>query len=307
MDATHLHLLLNHVPTVGFSIAIALFLLSLVVRSSDLKQAGLVLFVLIALATLPTYVTGNGAQVVVQENPDVSLTLIESHEGAAFLALILMELTGALAWLALWTLRRTARLSGGMTATLVVLSLATFAVTARAANIGGEISHGELRGAVEPTTFVGPLARTVGDFVRDEPWAWIASETVHFIGLSLLVGIVLLINLRMLGVARQLSFSVLDRLLPWAMLGFAANTMTGMLFVAAAYGQYVNSAAFYWKLLFVVVAAVTTLYFTYDRAWLLEDGQDAPTLSKAAAGLSLALWVGVLYWGSMLPFIGTAF
>jgi hypothetical protein len=217
-----------------------------------------------------------------------------------------MELTGALAWLALWTLRRTSRLSSTTGNAILALSVVTFGLMAMTAKLGGEINHPEIRSAVEPT-FIGPLARVVGDYVRDTPWTWIVSETLHFIGLSLLLGVMLVINLRMLGLARRLPFSALDRLLPWAMLGFAVNTLTGMLFIAASYGQYVASSTIYWKLLFVVLAAVNTLYFTFDRTWLLGTDREAPALSKAAAATAIVLWVGVLYWGSMLPFIGTAF
>jgi hypothetical protein len=307
MDPTHLHLLLNHVPTVGFGVGLALFVASLVIRSNDLKQAGLLVLVGVALATIPTYVTGNSAQLEIESNPGVTTTLIQAHEGAAFLALIFMELTGAVAWLALWTFRRTSRLSNGLAGTILVLSFLTLGLTTDAANMGGEINHPEIRGEEEPVALAGPLARRAGEFVRDTPWAWVASETLHFVGLSLLVGVMLLVNLRMFGIVRQIPFTVLDRLLPWAMLGFAMNVLTGMLFVAASYGQYVASAAFYWKLLFVLLAGANTLYFTFDRTWLQGEGHAAPTLSKVAAALAMFLWVGVLYWGSMLPFIGTAF
>ena len=316
MDPTHLHLLLNHVPTVGFGIGVAMFVLGLVGRSNDLKQASLVIFVGVALITIPTYVTGNAAQVHLQERGEVSdgttegmvtLSLIETHEGAAFLALGFMEVTGALAWLALWRFRRTLNVSPGMNGVLLVLSLATLGLMAQAANVGGMINHPEIRGAEEMTTFAGHLGRVAGDYVRDTPWTWIAAETIHFVGLSMLVGVILLIDLRVLGFMKQVSFAALDRLLPWAMLGFAINTFTGMLFFAAAYGQYTNNPAFFWKLVFVMLAGVNTLYFTFDRTWALEPGRDAPMLSKAAAIGAMFFWVGVMYWGSMLPFIGNAF
>jgi hypothetical protein len=194
-----------------------------------------------------------------------------------------------------------------MGAILLVLSLATMGLMAQAAAVGGLINHPEIRPAEEVTTFAGPLARTVGDFVRDTPWTWIAAETLHFIGLTLIVGVILVINLRMLGFMKQLSFAALDRMLPWAMLGFAINTFTGMLFYAAAFGQYAANPAFYWKMVFVVLAGANTLYFTFDRAWSIAPGNDAPALSKAAAVGAMVLWVGVMYWGSMLPFIGNAF
>jgi hypothetical protein len=315
MDPTHLHLLLNHVPTVGFGIGIALYFLALITRSNDLKQGSLVIFVVIALITIPTYVTGNAAQIKLldlgaigeADSARVTQSLVQTHEGAAFLALTLMEITGALAWLALWQFRRSSLLSSAMAGTLLVLSLITIGVTALAANVGGHISHPEIRGTEEVTTFAGHMARTFGNFVRDTPWAWTSAETIHFVGLTLLVGVLLLINMRMLGFMKQVPFEALDRLLPWAMLGFAINTMTGMLFFAASANSYVGNPAFYWKLVFVLLGGINVLYFTFDRTWAQEPGREAPALSKLAAMSAMCLWVGVMYWGSMLPFIGQAF
>jgi hypothetical protein len=315
MDPTHLHLLLNHVPTVGFGIGLALFIVALIADSDHLKQASLVVFVVVALLTIPTYVTGNAAQIKLQDagaigtadGTRVTLSLVQAHEGAAFLALTFMEITGALAWLALWIHRRTSRTSNAMAGSVLVLCLITFGLTAMAANVGGHISHPEIRGSEEVTTFAGHLARVVGNFTRDTPWAWSSAETIHFIGLSLLIGVLLLINMRMLGFMKQIPFEALDRLLPWAMLGFAINTMTGMLFFAASSSSYVGNPAFYWKLVFVVLGGVNVLYFTFDRTWAQETGRDAPGLSKLAAMCAMFLWVGVMYWGSMLPFIGQAF
>jgi hypothetical protein len=316
MDPTHLHLLLNHVPTVGFGVGLFLFIVALIAKSNDLKQASLVVFVGVAILSIPAYATGNAAQGELIEagvigDPDAGAetpeALVLEHEGAAFLALGFMELTGALAWLALWKFRRTSSLSGGGASVILVLALISIALMAQAAAVGGLINHPEIRPEEEVTTFAGPMARTVGDFVRDTPWTWIAAETLHFIGLTLIMGVVLLLNLRMLGMMRQLSFAALDRMLPWAMLGFALNTFTGMLFYAAAFGQYAENPAFYWKMIFVALAAANTLYFTFDRTWMQAPGSDAPALSKAAAASAMVLWVGVMYWGSMLPFIGNAF
>ena len=316
MDPTHLHLLLNHVPTVGFGVGLFLFIVALIAKSNDLKQASLVIFVGVAILSIPAYATGNAAQGKLIEDgvigdPDAgaetSEALVLEHEGAAFLALGLMELTGALAWLALWKFRRTSALSSGAASVILVLALISIGLMAQAAAVGGLINHPEIRPEEAVTTFAGPIARTVGDYVRDTPWTWIAAETLHFIGLTLIMGVVLLLNLRMLGMMRQLSFAALDRMLPWAMLGFALNTFTGMLFYAAAFGQYAENPAFYWKLIFVVLAAANTLYFTFDRTWTQAPGSEAPGLSKAAAVSAMVLWVGVMYWGSMLPFIGNAF
>ena len=110
MNLAHIHLLLNHFPTIGTIIGIGLFLVGLAAKSNDLKRASLVVFLGIALVTLPTYMSGNAAQEVICKgqpkgpckDPGVSKALIEKHEGAALLAFAFMEFTGAFAWLGLW-------------------------------------------------------------------------------------------------------------------------------------------------------------------------------------------------------------
>ena len=57
LSPTHIHLLLNHFPTVGFIIGICLFVAALIARSDHLKQASLVLFVGIAMLTIPNATT----------------------------------------------------------------------------------------------------------------------------------------------------------------------------------------------------------------------------------------------------------
>ena len=308
LTPTHIHLLLNHVPTIGFGIAMGLFIGALVSRSDDLKKASLTVLVVVALLTLPTYVTGNAAQESIQNLPGVSKTLIETHEGAALVAFIFMGITGAVAWLALWQFHRRSRISPRTLGTVLVLAVVTMGLVARAANVGGEIRHTEIQLTTESTTAEGPIARDLATWVKAVPWVWPAAETLHFIGLSLLMGVVLLIDLRMLGVMKQVSVQALDRLIPWGILGFGLNVVTGMLFFVAAPEQYTQNVAFFWKVGLMLVAVFNGLYFTvYDKAWALAPGADAAPLSKVMAASALLLWIGVMYYGSMLPFIGNAF
>src|ERR687898_3655348 len=110
LSTTHLHLVLNHVPTIAFIIAIGLFVAALIARSDHLSQASLVLFAGIALVTIPVYVTGNAAaQAICVAEPNepcadaaISRPLIELHEGAAALSLLTIVVTGGFAWFGLW-------------------------------------------------------------------------------------------------------------------------------------------------------------------------------------------------------------
>ena len=59
------------------------------------------------------------------------------------------------------------------------------------------------------------------------PWLWPLCETLHFIGLALLMAVVGLLDLRMLGFAKDIPLGPLQRLTPWGILGFAINLVTG--------------------------------------------------------------------------------
>jgi hypothetical protein len=308
MELTHIHLLLNHFPTIGNIIGGCLFVLSLIANSDDLKRASLVVLLGISLIAIPTYMSGNGAQEAIKSLPGVSKSLIETHEGAALVALGFMEVTGAFAWLGLWQFRRLARVPSWNLAVILVLTLVSLGLMARAANIGGEIRHAEIRAGEGTVTPEGDLARRVGSFVTDTPWMWPTCETLHFIGLTLLLGVVLLVDLRVLGVLKGVSFASLHRLLPWAAFGFGVNVITGMLFFVGIPGQYTGNPAFYWKVGLVMLAGANALYFTLlEEPWALGPGEEAPLTAKVAAASAMVLWVGVMYFGSMLPFIGNAF
>jgi len=67
MNTPHLHLLLNHVPTVGTVIAFGLFLLSFVRKDDGLKRVSLEVFYIIALLTLPAYLSGVGTQMALDQ------------------------------------------------------------------------------------------------------------------------------------------------------------------------------------------------------------------------------------------------
>jgi hypothetical protein len=320
MNLAHIHLLLNHFPTIGTIIGIGLFLVGLAAKSNDLKRASLVVFLGIALLTLPTYMSGNAAQEMICKgqpkapcaDPGVSKALIEKHEGAALLAFLFMQFTGAFAWLGLWQYRRISRFPGWSLGAVAVLSLVTFGLMAQAASIGGEIRHPEIREALtaQAAQIEGqqPLGRAVAGFVIGQRWVWATCETLHFVGLCLLFGIASFVDLRMLGMMKGISFHALHRLLPWGVLGFGMNLITGMFFFVAAYDQYTTNTVFQWKVVLMMVAGLNVLYFTiFDEPWELGPGDDAPVTAKFVAASAFVLVIGVIFCGRMLPFLGKAF
>jgi len=316
VNLAHLHLIMNHVPTVGSVAALGLLLLAFVRRNEHLKHVGLELLFVIAVLTLPVYVSGVAAHRDIRDRPGVSEDAIKVHQDAALIGFTVTELAGFVAWIAVWQSRRRGRAARGLVPVVMVLLVVALAVMGRAANLGGEIRHPEIlmggaaAAAGDPNRFMTSAITQVAVY---SPWAWPAAEAVHFLGLSLSFGVLLAVNLRILGVMKQIPFADVHRLLPWGMLGFGANLVTGMFFFVGQPGQYTASTPFYWKVAFLVIAGANFLYLTvFGKAWAREGdhgdgGFDASLADKTMAILSIAAWLAVLYAGRMLPFLGRSF
>src|SRR6185369_2785618 len=98
-NLAHIHLLLNHFPTIGFAIGFALLVIGAFTKADEIQRASLVILFLIAVIAIPTYLSGPAAldkickreagQIICP--PGLSLTLVEEHEDWALLAFSLME------------------------------------------------------------------------------------------------------------------------------------------------------------------------------------------------------------------------
>ena len=141
-------------------------------------------------------------------------------------------------------------------------------------------------------------------------WLWPVCETFHFIGLALLLGTAGLFDLRLMGFLKRIPVSAAMQLRPWAAVGIVINLITGVLFFVGAPGQYIDNTAWWAKLSFLAIAILNIAFFEtrHGAEMLRMSGQEATPLSfKIAGAVSIASWLGVLYFGRMLPFIGNAF
>jgi hypothetical protein len=131
--------------------------------------------------------------------------------------------------------------------------------------------------------------------------------------MAMLVGIVGVFDLRLLGMAKRLPVAPLQRLMPWALLGFVLSLGSGLVFITANPRQYLAplSLSFVAKMFFILLACLNVLFFYATGLKRAADGvdagQDAPFGAKVSAGVSLLLWVGVMYWGRVLQFFGKSF
>lgn len=145
MSATHLHLLLNHLPVLGSLFGWGIFAAALLRKSEEMKKAALGLFVISAVVALPVFFTGEPAEEAVKALPAVSEALIERHEESAVVALAAVEILGALSLAGLFSFRKRGVLPGSMATAVFVSALLTAVLMARTANLGGQIRHSEIR------------------------------------------------------------------------------------------------------------------------------------------------------------------
>jgi hypothetical protein len=153
-------------------------------------------------------------------------------------------------------------------------------------------------------------ASSASAWINERTWVWPLCEILHFIGLSLLIGVTGFFDLRLMGFFRRVSIAAVRDLMPLALVGFAINLMTGAVFLVGLPDQYAHNAIFWYKVAFIMVAGVNAA--VYESRWSarvlsLEPGSDTPAAVKLIGLLSLVAWFAVLYCGRMLPFLGDAY
>ncbi len=151
---------------------------------------------------------------------------------------------------------------------------------------------------------------TLSAYMRRARWAWVICESLHFFGMSLLIGTVGLFDLRLLGFARQVPILVLHRLIPIGIAGFALNLATGFCFLAGTPDQYLFNAAFHVKVALVAIAGLNVLFFygrVFARLHALPAEAPPPLSAQVAGAVSLTAWVGVMSAGRLLTFFRPPF
>ena len=143
-------------------------------------------------------------------------------------------------------------------------------------------------------------------FVRTVAWVYPAVETAHYVGLTFLVGSIMLIDLRLLGFAPSLPMSSMIGLLPWVWVGFVINVISGSVMFVYGATNFGTNSVFWLKMLFMVLAGANALVFTLTAArsgsqWL--DTGSVPPLVKLVATASLVLWVCVVTTGRWMAYI----
>lgn len=144
MNATHIHLLLNHFPIIGTMIAAIVLTIGLIKKNNLVIRISAFLIAGIAIITIPVFLTGEPAEESVEKLPGVSNLMIEQHEDFAQIALWLMELSGAISLVYLFINFKNNVLNVFSKYALFLFVILTIIMMSATGYYGGQIRHSEL-------------------------------------------------------------------------------------------------------------------------------------------------------------------
>ena len=153
-------------------------------------------------------------------------------------------------------------------------------------------------------------ATPVASGIRNSLFVFPLLESAHVIGLALVLGTIVVIDLRLLGVAsRERSFTrMASDILKWTWAAFLLTAATGVLMFMTNAVVYSNNTAFRVKVVLLVLAGLNTLAFELTAARTVQRwdrAPSAPPIAKAVATLSLVLWIAVIFAGRIIGFTTT--
>ncbi len=146
--------------------------------------------------------------------------------------------------------------------------------------------------------------------IRDALWIFPLIESTHVIGLSLVFGTILIIDLRLLGIAStHRSFRrMASDILKWTWAAFALTALTGTLMFITNARVYYHNLFFRTKMLMLVLSGINMLIFELTAGRTIhrwDKAPSAPPAGKAAAALSLAMWITIIIMGRLIGFTTT--
>jgi hypothetical protein len=140
--------------------------------------------------------------------------------------------------------------------------------------------------------------------MRESMWIFDITETIHTLGITLVAGTIMLVDLRLLGLGlrREPLRDVVSRIVPWTLTSFCLMVITGGWLFAGEASKLYHSAAFRIKLVLLLLAGLNALIFhltVYRRA---AEWGAIPARARLAGLVSLLLWAGIIAAGRSIAY-----
>lgn len=152
------------------------------------------------------------------------------------------------------------------------------------------------------------MASNLTQWIQATYWLWPILEIFHFFGLTLLMGGLIIVDLRMIGFFSDIGLEEVKKLLPLVIFGFLVNLITGVLFLFGDPSRYSINIGFQIKMILVSLAGCNAAIYHLKVEPLFSNlnlTDRLPLVIKITGFTSLTLWTGVLLLGRLIPYVGT--
>ena len=144
-------------------------------------------------------------------------------------------------------------------------------------------------------------------YLRESEVAFPLTEAIHLIGLGISVGVVLWVDLRLLGLGmkRARLTEVVARLEPWAIGGFVVMFVSGFLLFLGKPENYYSTTAFKVKMILLPFAGLNVLFFhkrILPGAARWDQAAVAPWQGRLVGIVSIALWIVIIVLGRLTAY-----
>ena len=145
MNDAHLHLLVNHFPIIGTIFGLGILITGMLLKNNSVKNTAYILFIVAAIFSAFSMGTGEGAEELVEDLPNIGKQIIHEHEEIAEKFSIIMYATGLFGLLSLYTSIKNHKLAKTISFITLVLALMAAVFAKSVGTTGGEIRHTEIR------------------------------------------------------------------------------------------------------------------------------------------------------------------
>ena len=155
--------------------------------------------------------------------------------------------------------------------------------------------------------FLGWLeASSYANWVAGSAYGWVIMLSLHAVGIATIVGIMFVVNLRLLGLYKTIPCASFDNYLKIVWYGIGLNLFTGLSIFTSQATFYITSLPFLLKITFVIVGSVNLFYtqkILKSEAANWDTSGTVPTQGLALAGSSLVFWTMAVVTGRLIAYM----
>ncbi|MBS1537361.1 MAG: hypothetical protein JST20_06395 [Bacteroidetes bacterium] len=151
MNQAHVHLVLNHLPIIFPLVGLLVMVGGIILRSDIIKRIAYSIFIIGALSAIVAFITGEGAEEVVEKVQGVSDQFIKAHEEIADVFAALSYILGGISLIAFWANWKQKSFSNALSFSTVIFCLVVLFYAQKTGTSGGEIRHTEIRNSTSAT------------------------------------------------------------------------------------------------------------------------------------------------------------